>query len=176
MIPYKSESNADLEFQFPDDILFEELDKQGVKLPKMKLVDFFIVREKDVLLVEVKDPSNRNVPEEEKARYLERLKNNELIANELTPKARDSYTFLHLMKRDNKPFKYIVILGIDAYQHDEQLAILGTFKDRLLNSIRNESFEPWKRKHIEDCFVMSVETWNKRFPEWKISRLSAGNR
>ena len=87
MIPYKSESNADLEFQFPDDILFEELDKQGVKLPKMKLVDFFIVREKDVLLVEVKDPSNKNVPEEEKARYLERLKNNELIANELTTKS-----------------------------------------------------------------------------------------
>lgn len=172
---YKSEANSDLEFQFPDTLLYEELDKQGVRLPKMKLVDFYIIRTNDILLVEIKDPSNAKVPPDERKRYLERLKNDELISNDLTPKARDSYTYLHLMKKDDKPFKYIVLLGIDAYQPNDQHAILGTFKDRLLNSIRQESYEPWKRKHIADCFVMSVDVWNARFPHWKVTRLSRGS-
>jgi len=172
MTPYKTEPRADLQFQFPDDLTWAELDRQGVKLPKMKLADFYIIRDRDILLVEVKDPSNKFSLPENKSEYLRRMKNDELIANELTPKARDSYTYMHLMERDSKPFKFIVLLGIDAYSKDDQVAVLATFKDRLLNSIRNESFEPWKRKYIADCFVMSISTWNSRFPEWKVTRLS----
>ncbi len=171
---YKSETNADLEFHFENDPHYEELDRQGTTLPKMKLVDFWIERDNDILLVEVKDPSNYSCPPKNRQEYLARMKGNELIANELVPKVRDSYTYMHLMDADKKPFKYIVLLGIDSYPTNEQKAVMGTFKDRLLNKIRRETQEPWKKHYIQDCFTLSVETWNQRFPEWKVVRLSAG--
>jgi len=170
---YKAEDNADLQFAFPDGLNWEELDKQNVKLPvTMKFVDLVIEREKDVLLIEIKDPSHASSPEKERASYFKRLQDNSVVTQELTPKARDSYTYLHLMEKDTKPFKYIVLIGLDAFDEQAQKALLGGFKDRLLADIRCESFEPWKRRHIEDCVVFSVAGWNKQFPAWQISRLS----
>jgi len=173
MKSYKPEKKADLEFSFPDDLNWVELDKQGVKLPKMKLVDIVIERETDVLLVEVKDPSNIMCPEPERERYFKRLSDNSVLTEELTPKARDSYTYLHLMERDGKALKYVVLLGLDAFDPIRQKGVLSGFKDRLLADIRCESYEPWKRMHIADCVVMSVEGWNKQFPTWPLIRVSA---
>lgn len=171
---YKAEHDADLNFSFPDDLIWEELDRQGVKLPeKMSLVDFVIERETDILLVEVKDPSNIYASEENRQKYLKKFQNNTLIVEELTPKGRNSYTFLHLMERDTKPFKYVILLGLEAYEDSIQQALLGTFKDRLLGNIRNEAWEPWKRLHIQDCLVLSVPAWNQHFPNWPITRLSS---
>ena len=46
MTPYRAEPNADLEFSFPDELVWEELDRQGVKLPvQMKFVDLVIERD-----------------------------------------------------------------------------------------------------------------------------------
>ena len=172
MKTYKAEPNADLEFSFPDELKWDELDKQGVKLPKMKLVDIVIERESDVLLVEVKDPSNIKSPAAERESYFKRLSNNSVLTEELTPKARDSYTYLHLMERDGKSLKYVVLLGLDAFDASRQKGILSGFKDRLLADIRCESYEPWKRMHIADCVVMSVEGWNDQFPSWPVARVS----
>ena len=45
---YKAEKNAELLFEFPDELEWDELDKQGVKLPvHMKFVDLVIERDKD---------------------------------------------------------------------------------------------------------------------------------
>ena len=173
MVFYKAEEDADLEFCFPDDLLWDELDKQGIRLPvKMKFVDIVIEREKDVLLIEIKDPSHAKCPDKERNSYLKRLQDNSLLTQELTPKARDSYMYLHLMSRDTKPFKYIVLIGLDAFDSKTQKALLGGFKNRLLGDIRCEGSVPWKRQHIADCLVMSVESWNQTFSNWPITRLS----
>lgn len=171
MQEYKAEDNAELLFSFPDNLKWDELDQQGVKLPtKMKFVDLVIEREKDILLVEIKDPSHSKSPPKERDKYWKRLADNSVLTQELTPKVRDSYTYLHLMERDNKPFIYIVLLGIDAFDTEKQKAILTGFKDRLITDIRCESFEPWKRHHIADCVVFSVDGWNKQFADWPIVR------
>ena len=171
MQTYRAEENAELLFSFPDGLSWSELDKQGVKRPvQMKLVDLVIERENDVLLVEIKDPSISTCPEKERNSYLKRLENNSVLSQELTPKARGSYLYLHLMERDSKPFKYVVLLGLDAFDSDRQKALMFGFKDRLLADIREESFEAWKRKHIADCVVLSVESWNQQFPEWQVRR------
>jgi hypothetical protein len=171
MREYKAEKNAELLFKFPDGVKWEELDKQGVRLPlRMKFVDLVIERERDVLLVEIKDPSNSRCPDKEQKSYYKRLSDNSVLTQELTPKVRDSYSFLHLMERDEKPFKYIVLLGLDAFDTDRQKAILTGFKDRLLADIRCESDKPWKRKYIEDCVVLSVDAWNEFFPDWPVCR------
>jgi hypothetical protein len=173
MKKYKAEPNADLEFSFPHDLNWEELDKQDVKLPlQMKFVDLVIEREKDILLVEIKDPSNDKVPHQERINYFGRLADNSILTQELTPKARGSYTFLHLMKRDTKPFTYIVLIGLDAYAPVQQRALLTGFKDRLLADIRCEAAEPWLRHHIADCMVVTVEIWNTTFANWPVTRLS----
>ena len=174
MKSYRAEENAELLFEFPDEVEWDELDKQGVKLPvRMKFVDLVIERDADVLLVEIKDPSHSKSPDKEQNSYLKRLSDNSVLTQELTPKARDSYSFLHLMERDGKPFKYIVLIGLDAFDPSQQKAVLAGFKDRLMADIRCEAYEAWKRKHIADCAVLSVETWNENFPKWPVTRLAA---
>ena len=171
MPSYRAEENAELLFDFPDDLAWSELDKQGVKLPvKMKFVDLVIERERDILLVEIKDPSHSHSTDKDRNAYLKRLSDSSVLSLELTPKARDSYLYLHLMERDHKPFKYVVLLGLDAFDPERQKAVMFGFKDRLLADIRKESFEAWKRKHIEDCIVLSVASWNQHFPEWPLRR------
>lgn len=173
MAAYKAEKNADLEFNFPERLEWNELDRQGVKLPvRMKFVDLVIERERDILLIEIKDPSHSKSPDENRNQYLKSLADNSILTQELTPKARDSYLYLHLMEKDEKPFKYIVLIGLDAFDSEKQKAILAGFKDRLMADIRCESFEAWKRKHICDCVVLSVDAWNKTFPDWPVSRIA----
>ena len=171
---YKAETNADLEFSFPDELQWEELDRQDARLPMgMSFVDLIIDREKDLLLVEIKDPSNSSTPDKERKKYLaNKLSNNELIKQELTPKIRDSYTYIHLMERDIKPIIYIVLLGLDAFDDSVQKGILTNFKDRLLQNICNECEQPWKRDYVKDCVVLSVDGWNRTFKDWTIRRLS----
>jgi hypothetical protein len=173
MKSYRAEKNAELLFEFPDEVEWDELDKQGVKLPvRMKFVDLVIERDTDVLLVEIKDPSHSKSRDKERNSYLKRLSDNSVLTQELTPKARDSYSFLHLMQRDGKPFKYIVLIGLDVFDPSQQKAVLAGFKDRLMADIRCEAYEAWKRKHIADCAVLSVETWNQNFPKWPVTRLT----
>ena len=70
MKKYKAEANAELEFSFPDELVWSELDQQGVKLPeRMRFVDLVIEREQDVLLVEIKDPSVAKCPEQHRQDY-----------------------------------------------------------------------------------------------------------
>lgn len=173
MQAYRAEKSAELVFHFPDELSWNELDIQGVKLPvRMKFVDLVIERDDDILLIEIKDPSHSKCPDIEKNSYLKRLANNSVLTDELTPKARDSYLYLHLMERDSKPFKYVVLLGLDAFDTNIQKALMAGFKDRLLADIRNESFEAWKRLHIADCVVLSVNSWNQKFPDWTVKRIA----
>ena len=81
MKTYKAEDNAELLFEFPDEVMWDELDKQGVTLPvQMKFVDLVIEREADVLLVEIKDPSHSKCPDEGRNNYLKRLSDNSVLA------------------------------------------------------------------------------------------------
>ena len=70
MPSYRAEAGAELLFNFPDGLTWNELDRQGVKLPvKMKFVDLVIERERDILLVEIKDPSHSRSPDKERNAY-----------------------------------------------------------------------------------------------------------
>jgi len=161
----------ELSFVFPDDLNWEELDKKGLQIPRgMSLVDLVIEREHDVLLVEIKDPSHSGAPQSERDKYIQRLLNNSLISEELVPKVRDSYTYLHLMKRDNKPFKYIVLLGLDAFDEKSRKGVLASLKDRLFYQVKKEADIPWRREHISDCIILTIDTWNNIFTDWPITR------
>ena len=91
MSKFRAESSADLEFDFPQDLNWTELDVQGVPLPhSMKFVDIVIERDHDILLIEIKDPSNSRAKAKDQQKYLKRLSDNSILTQELTPKVRDS--------------------------------------------------------------------------------------
>ncbi len=162
---------GELIFQFHGALHVEKLDAEGRPKPTgMKLVDFVVEEEDRTLLIEVKDPSAGSVPAKERRKYAQKLSGNELIKDQLVPKVRSSYTYLHLMKRDRKPFLYVVVMGLDEYP-DEKALLLG-FKDRLLKNIRQEVHEPWERKYIKDCIVVTLGDWPRYFAQYPLLRES----
>ncbi len=168
-------TEKELQFTFPEELNWIELDKRGTKLPiGMSFVDLVIERDIDILMIEIKDPSHTCTPPVNRAQYLLELKSNEKITKELTPKIRDSFTFMHLRKRDTKPLKYIVLLGLDAFDIETQKALLGNFKDRLFQNIKQETDSPWEKEYLQDCMVMNIEIWNASFPQWQVRRISQG--
>lgn len=162
----------ELHFTFPDELEWNEHDAEGLKLPQgMKCVDVVIELEDEYIFVEIKDPSDSQTPGLAQRKYLTKLRTNEILFQELTPKARCSYTRLHLMELDNKPIRYVVVLGLDAFDSDLQKSLLGNFADRLFGSLYNEMDVPWKRSFISECVVLSVDGWNERYSDWPIERI-----
>jgi hypothetical protein len=160
---------GELVFRFNGAGKVEKLDEEGIPKPSgMKLVDFVVEEETRTLLIEVKDPSESKAPDKQREEYARKLGGNELISDQLVPKARSSYTYLHLMKRDSKPFLYVVVFGLERFP-DEKALLVG-FKDRLLKRIRCEGKEPWKRQYIKDCIVVTLNGWNKCFKNYPLSR------
>jgi hypothetical protein len=88
-----------------------------------------------------------------------------LIHEELVPKARDSYTFLHLMDRiRDRPLILIFLLGLETTEP----ALLGPFKDKLLQRLRKEADRPWLIKYVTDCVVLTPSSWPDKFPQYPL--------
>jgi hypothetical protein len=160
---------------------FEKPDAKGSAKPEgMKFVDFIIEEEKRLILLEVKDPSRmpkgddaRAIAaiERERRDFVGHLKNNGWIYDELTPKARDTYTYLHLMTRDRKPILYVVLLSVHLLPFDA-IPLLPNFRDRLLGRLRKEMEQPWLREYVEDCLILTETTWSVAFPQYPLTRVS----
>jgi len=169
---------GELDFDFSNAKQAEKLDDKGKKLPeRMKFVDFVVEDEHELIMLEVKDPSCKAKGGDAKAEaamqkqreeFLKKLHKDEWIAQDLTPKARDSYTFLHLMERDTKPIIYVLLIGSDKLMLEP--ALLSAFKDRLLARVRQEADQPWVRHYVADCLVVTENTWPIAFPDYPLVR------
>lgn len=170
---------GELEFDFSAAKQAEKLDDKGKKLPEgMMFVDFVIEEEHGMIMLEVKDPSCKAKSGDAKAKdaikkqreeFVKNLDRDDWIAQKLTPKARDSYTFLHLMERDKKPIVYVLLIGSKELSLDP--ALLLAFKDRLLSRLRQEAEQPWLRQYVADCLVVTEGTWPNVFPNYPLIRL-----
>ena len=164
----------ELSFEFFGAQSVKKLDEQGDETPSgMSLVDFVIEEEQRILLVEVKDPSADQIPVQHrksvKDREIRKFQTKELIHDELVPKARDSYCYLHLMKRDSKPFDYVYLTSIDRLGINSEL--LMNFHERLLKRLRKEADEKWKRYYIRDCAVHTLRSWNQQMAPYTVERI-----
>jgi len=154
---------GELAFDFSGCVGVERLDRDDRPIPQgMALVDFVVEEQDRLLLVEVKDPSQAPVPAGERAAFLRRMQTRELVHMDLVPKVRDSYTFLHLMGRDTKPFSYVVIIGAEALALDG--ALLLAFKERLQKRLQCETDVPWVRRYVVECVVVTASNWDAYFP------------
>lgn len=172
------EREGEFEFDFSAATKVAKLDDPRKRRPEgMQLVDFVVEEERRLIMIEIKDPSCKakggNIGAEtaiakSRSDFVNKVQNDTLIAQELTPKARDSYTYLHLMKRDSKPILYVFLLGADKLTLDPAL-LLG-FKDRLFARLRQESDQPWTRHYVSDCLVLTETTWPQAFPQYPLTR------
>ena len=165
----KTRPEDELDFDFSDAESVEWLDHPGRKSPMgMKLADYVVEEKGRILIIEVKDPSCSRAQPQDQKRFARQMQNEELIGDELTPKARDSYTYLHLMERDSKPIIFVFIVGIESLPFDP--ALMSPFKEKLLGRIRQEADKPWKRLYVKDCIVTSIENWKSIFPQYLVTR------
>lgn len=170
---------GEFEFDFSAAKAVEKLDDPTKPRPQgMQLVDFILEEERRLVMVEVKDPSCKAkggnpsadaALEKSRVEFVKKVQKDTLISDELTPKARDSYTFLHLMKRDSKPVIYAFLIGADKLTLDPAL-LLG-FKDRLFARLRQEADQPWERHYVTDCVVLTEQTWSTAFPDYPLARI-----
>lgn len=167
-------------FNFPVATTWEKLDDPGKTKPEgMKLVDFVLEESKRLILLEVKNPSQalqraneaaqRN-QEKARSQFIADFQGDKLIVEQLTPKARDSYTWLHLMGRDKKPMLFVFLLGNQVLRLEP--ALLLAFKDRLLARLRQETDQPWVHHYVSDCIVLTEQTWQKVFPDYPLLDLT----
>jgi len=164
---------ADLRLDFDVSLSAELLDSKGRVWPKgVSPVDFIVDTESFLVLVEVKDPSNPKAPEQERAKFLAKMKTDELVSQELVPKARGTYTYLHLMQRDKKPMRFVVVLGLEHLAVDSVL--LQNLADRVKQRLAQEADEPWKRQYMQNCTVVSIANAAKALPGLTVRRISVG--
>lgn len=171
-------SEGELFFDFSAARSVDKPDERNQKKAEgWKLVDFVIEEDDRVILVEIKDPSCESKLDTDDARahlarereeFAKKIKDRTLITKELTPKARNSYSFLHLMKRDDKPMLYVFLLGAAKLSIDAPLLL--TMKERLLDCLRQETDEPWARHYVTDCLVLTEASWAKAFPAYPLVR------
>ena len=145
---------GELQFSFGPSWSVERFDPPGKTIPKhVSPVDFVLETANEIVLVEVKDPSASGVPSGNREEYVRRMQTNELTHSELVPKARTSYGFLHLMQRDTKSMRYVVVIGTD--QLSIQPLLLLNLADRLRKRLAHEADQPWKRAYVRTCAVVS---------------------
>jgi hypothetical protein len=141
-----------LEFDFSRAVAAERLDAQGRAIPDgMCLVDFVVEVADEIWLVEVKRPACGGPAE--LAGYQARMATDELLPR-LVEKCRDSYTFLHLMHRDRKPMRYVLLID------GPTPGLYADFRARLERRVRQETDVPWARHYVRFCDVRSRNMWN----------------
>ncbi len=160
---------GELCFSFPAHLEVEFFDRRGRSFPHgVRPVDFIVSDGKTLYQIEVKDPSCSQVPESERAGFLKKMRTRELTHEELVPKARGTYTYLHLMERDDRPMVYVVVIGIERLSI--QPLLLMQLRDRLAARLRREADEPWKRVYLSDCVVITPADLGKVIPGASVRR------
>jgi len=156
---------GDLEFEVSESWSVAKLDRQTPGVPSgsmphgMQLVDLLLESNDSRWLIEAKD--YRGKPERD------------VVNQEFAPKARDSYCWLHLMARDDRPIHYVVVVGVDRWGMTAAGPCLSELRDRLETRILKEDEAPWKRRYVEKVHVVEPARLADILPGVKVRRVSA---
>jgi hypothetical protein len=159
-------AERDLVFDFTGCESVKKLDQQGVRQETahgMKLVDFTVREANRILLIEVKDPSDSLSLPEDSRHYARKLRYRGLVREDLAPKCRDTYSYLHLMAEDDLPAWFILVLGIRDGEGVGP-AELGALQDYLFHCLLWEAGVPWKRRYVEGALVLTPQNWADYMP------------
>jgi hypothetical protein len=168
-------TEGDLEFDFSAAILSEQFDNPEThKLSHcMKAVDFIVEWDREFWFVEVKNPSKSSIPPEMKRDklndFISKVNNETLFSNELGPKVKDSFLYLHLSDRlPEKPIKYLVLIAIGT--PDPALLLRATECLKRSSCLPGPERGKWKKPYLDGIMVFNEQTWNERLKQCPVSR------
>ena len=160
----------ELSFTFPATWNAELFDVPGKPtIDHLKPVDFVVELPGRTLFIEVKDPSATKATENERKKFLKRMKTDELTHKHLVPKARTSWAFLALMKRVQNPITYIVVIGAESLKIEPLL--WSNLTARLKQRLTQEIDVPWPLQYIDQCIVVPAADLSRHLTGVTVQRL-----
>ena len=145
---------------------FDEASTHGVSF--MKAVDFIIEFSDYYLFVEFKDPQHpdsRLTGHEDLIGYYQ----SERIDDELVYKYRDTFLYEWASGRADRDVYYMVLIAIEVLTSAELDKKTKDLERKLPVGIPNR----WVHPIVKGCGVFNIASWNARFPNFQVSRLSS---
>jgi hypothetical protein len=152
-----------MSFLFSDDAAEEKLDSgRADGVVGLKLVDFIFRYKNETIFLEVKgsmnaSSSNQKIIRDHK-KFLEKVKNGKLAEEELVPKCRGSYLFLHLMDELGESVPAFAVL-LEPFDTADLIRI----KDKIERLLAKEARTPWKKKYAKLLGVFNRKAINRIF-------------
>lgn len=160
-------------FDFTDAIdafVFDEKDpaKPRYHGTPMKAVDLVVELSEAYLYIEIKDYSDSEfynealaLDDEDRKTRKDKFK---WLKGYLKYKYRDSYLFRYAEHKVDKPIHYLCLLTFDN--------ALNTRMQKVLKKELpvGKPSRLWQQKLVESCQVLNIESWNRNFPKWPVTR------
>ena len=134
----------------------------------MKAVDFVVEYPDRYLFIEFKDPQQPGSDLTEDQALTEYYQS-EKIDDELIYKYRDSFLYEWAAGRADRDVYYLVLIAIERLTS----ADLDKKKRDLDRKLPSGITSAWERPIVSGCGVFNLASWNARFPELQVRRLSA---
>lgn len=169
-------NEGNLSIKFPDEFdvrKFDDPSKHGIRF--MKAVDFvaYPPDRSDAYFIEFKDPQHPRAQDSARDRFIDNFKSGGLD-KDLIYKYRDSFLYEWAAADKDitgKRIYYYVLVAHDGFEKSLLDRRSSALKSKI--PVRAVSRGRWKRSIVEDCMVFNIDTWNERFPQFPVRRLSA---
>lgn len=160
-------SEGDLQIQFQNVEDARKFDGSDHGLSHcMKAVDFVVELPDRYFLIEFKDPQNPGSSVQDPEEFMTRG----TLDEDLKYKYRDSFLYEWAAGRADKPVYFLVLIAHDALTETDLIAKLDDLKHKLpLQGPRSNS---WIRPIVSGCGVFNIESWNRTFPDYQVTRFS----
>lgn len=162
-------TEGNLQIVVNDAVAARKFDDAGHGLSHcMRAVDFIVELPDHYRFIEFKDPQHPDAPAQVAVDYLSSFQSG-LIDEELKYKYRDSFLYEWAAGRADKPIDYLVLIALDTLSEPA----LSTGKTRLEQKIplHGPGFIPWPRPILRGCGVFNLDSWNRHFPDYPVTRL-----
>ncbi len=159
------DENSNFKFNFSIAEHVIELNEKYKRIP-LKDVDFIVENKNRIFFIEYK---NSNIPNASNpTAFEEKIKTDDHYI-EIARKFYDSIIYIMACQK-NKPFEYIYILECQKADSVTRKYITAKIKRKLPFDLQQENDEI-TRKLITGFYVVNIDEWNRKFPEFQITPL-----
>ncbi len=147
-------TESNIEFEFGEDNV-DQIGDEGFGYG-LKDVDFIIRTAEKTILLEIKATISKPYD------YL----SDDLI-EKFVEKARDTYTYLHLMDDVNRPLEFTAVIHFKTQIPDTPFLL--TRQDVLKSKLTRQKRGPWKLTYIDDAYLICLEDLPNKYRSYSYS-------